>query len=128
MPPVLSKFISGMTDTKGMLGRQLAEFTDPANLEKVVEFGALCYILLTDGTAVNDVIEDLTEIPNVDVYRKDLIPQEFYLKENTLVHDILVVSKGTTFILQDFTHKDKYVPEASQNDEVIRGKKRQKNK
>lgn len=43
--------------------------------------------------------EQLLEMPGVEVYKKENIPEEFHYKEGRLVHDLLLVAKPGYFIV-----------------------------
>ncbi len=45
----------GMSDSAGLRLQKLAEFTDPENFEKVVDFGPFTHIALTDAANVQQV-------------------------------------------------------------------------
>jgi len=106
----------GMASQRGNVWMVLTEYIDPDLLEKAVEKAAFTHIALTDQARLDEALASLYEWQGVDVYAKEDIPDHLGFRDNDLILDILVVSKGRAKVGGTYDYFDKFVPPAKEGD------------
>ncbi len=106
----------GMTSQKGFKQMDMTHFINPDLIDKAVERVAYTNIKLSDLSKIDEAMDSLSQWPGVDVYKKEDIPEHLHYQDNSLILDILVVSKEGTIIGQDYGSSDKFIPPAEPGD------------
>lgn len=70
----------GMLDTSQQVQERVTEFTDPNNLEKIVERGAWSWIKVAPSVSVDNVKNDLDKWTSVEVFKTEEIPEAYHLR------------------------------------------------
>jgi hypothetical protein len=80
----------------------ITDYTNKENIEKIVERGPLSSISVRNKTRIDLVVSDLRAWSQMDVYKREDIPDYLGVKNSDLILDILLVSKGTSLIDSDW--------------------------
>ncbi|KAL7643381.1 UNVERIFIED_CONTAM: hypothetical protein RMT77_006673 [Armadillidium vulgare] len=91
----------GMTTTRiGSVSRvELDDYLLTEYVENIADAGAFSNIKVKEGY-VDEVYNKLKEMPGVEVFKHDEIPDELHFKNNKFIHDIVIKADIETFIMK----------------------------
>ena len=113
----------GMTYMDDKYYKPLLDALDPAEINKMVEYGGYANLDLAEGIDANQVVEKIRkEFPGMEAYTKENMPTYLQYKNHKYIHDVIILSKGTELVSQDANNGDSYVPEATPTSNGVKDK------